>query len=288
MDKNKAVLLWKDIQEELIVAQKKVDNKFRECSDYKEFYNFLKLNVNNLNLVDVEFFDIKFKHYGKIIKTTLLIPEHGRLYFEVAYYPLSKKYFKKLRVSISNKFSVSNHYMERLIERKGVDSISKVKGFIVNNFKKMDESNFIKNIGGLDISTEFIVLNTDSVSFCDLEINDDKVCEAVMKTIITENELTAINKKMIGYILEKTESETCLLATHAIPKTEIEADNVIEGTRKRTSGLLGSWEEVEMYKNISSSPSSFSHEQQFIKAFVDYLGRYDPNSTKYQKYLINT
>ncbi|TNZ97632.1 hypothetical protein CGK35_25535, partial [Vibrio parahaemolyticus] len=71
--------------------------------------NFLKFNADSLNVIDIELFDIKFLQYGKIIKTTLIIPENGRLYCESAYYPLSKKYFGKLRIAISNKFSISNH-----------------------------------------------------------------------------------------------------------------------------------------------------------------------------------
>ncbi|EHR6739116.1 hypothetical protein ACXIUJ_23805 [Vibrio parahaemolyticus] len=286
MEKDRAVLLWKNIQDEIFSAQKKVDYKFKSCTDFKQFYNFLKFNADSLNVIDIELFDIKFLQYGKIIKTTLIIPENGRLYCESAYYPLSKKYFGKLRIAISNKFSISNHYMERLIERKNITKTGEVKNFIKEYFKKMDESNFRYEVGGLDISTEFIIVSRDSVSFCDLEIDSTQHCETVMKTIITENEFTIINKKMVTYILDKTNSEVCFLATHTIPKTTIEADNVIEDTKKRTSGTPYSWEEIEMYKNIPSS--SFKSDKKLIKAFVDYLGKYDPNSSKYQKHLINT
>lgn len=106
-----------------------------------------------------------------------------------------KKYFGKLRIAISNKFSISNHYMERLIERKNITTTDEVKNFIKEYFNKMDESNFRYEVGGLDISTEFIIVSRDSVSFCDLEIDSTQHCETVMKTIITENEFTTINKK---------------------------------------------------------------------------------------------
>lgn len=283
MTTNQAKTIWNNIQNDLLASQDKVNKKLRSYKDPQTFYKFLESNIDSLNIIEVDFLNYKFNHYGKIIKTALIIPEKGKLYLEVAYYPLSKKYFRKLRISISNKFSISNHYMERLIERKRLTSLQEVKQEISEGFKKMDASPFTKEIGGLDISTGFIILNRDSVSFCDLEIDDHNTCEAVMKTIITEKELTIKKKEIIDYILNVTKSETCFLATYDIPSNTAEADNIIEDTRKRTSGLPISYEEVEIYKKMEKAGKS--SDKAYIKAFVDYLGKYDPNSPKYEKHL---
>lgn len=283
MKTHQAKVIWKKVQDDLIASQDKVNTKLKSCKDSQAFHKFLVSNVDTLNVIDIDFLDYKFGHYGKLIKTVLIIPEKGRLYLECAYYPLSKKYFRKLRIAISNKFSISNHYMERLIERKSLTSLKEVKKEISDCFEKMDASNFTKEIGGLDISTAFIILNRDSVLFCDLEIDENHICEAVMKTVITGNELTRKKKEMINYILNATESESCFLAAYDIPKTSIEADNIIEDTRKRTSGSSLSWEEQEIYKNMGKR--KFYSEKNYLKGFIDYLGKYDPYSPKYDKKL---
>ena len=282
MKSHQAKEIWKELQQELIVSQDKVNWKLKTSKDNMALFKFLESNIEDLNILDVNFINFKFGHYGKLITTQLIFPENGRLYFEKAYYPLAKKYYGKLRLSISNRFVFSKHYMERLIERKNITSIQGIKKEISDSFQKLDNSNFTKEIGGLDISTGFILLYRDSVSFCDLEIGDNNISEAVMKTVIAENELKENQKIIINYILDVTKSDSCFLAAYDIPRTKGEADNLIEDTKKRTSGLAINWMEHEIQKNVAKG--SYNRDKKYLKAFVGLLENYDPNSPKFKNY----
>ncbi|MEW6997469.1 hypothetical protein AADZ86_07180 [Colwelliaceae bacterium BS250] len=278
MKSHEAKAIWKNLQQNLVIAQDKINLKFKRTQEYPTFLKFLKSNIDVLNIVNLKLMDSKFGHYGKLIQTQLIIPENGRLYLETAYYPLSKKYFGKKRLSISNKFEYSKHYMERLIERKNITSILDIKNELVDSLEKLGNSNFTQQIGGLDLSTAFIILHKGSVSFCDLEIDEDQTAMAVMKTIITDKELSNNKKEMIDYILNATKSDSCFLATYDIPETFVEADNVIEDTKKRTNGIAISWEEQEIRKMMGNG--SFNSEKKALKAFVSYLEAYDTDSAK--------
>jgi len=283
MKYQQAKVIWKELQQELITSQDKVNHKLKISKSHPSFLKYLESNFDYLNVMDVVCLDCKFGHYGKLIRTQLIIPENGRLYFEVAYYPLAKRYFGKVRISISNRFVFSNHYMERLIERKNIASIQGIKKEILDGFKKLDNSNFTQEIGGLDMSTGFILIHRNSVSFCDLEIDGNNVAKAVMKTVITDNELNGNKKEIIDYILNVTKSDSCFLATYEIPKTIVEADDIIEDTKRRTSGLAVSWMENEIQKKIVKDSSN--SEKKYLKAFVALLEAYDINSPRYEKYL---
>jgi hypothetical protein len=283
MKYQQAKVIWKELQQELITSQDKVNHKLKISKSHPSFLKYLESNFDYLNIMDVVCLDCKFGHYGKLIRTQLIIPENGRLYFEVAYYPLAKRYFGKVRISISNRFVFSNHYMERLIERKNIASIQGIKKEILDGFKKLDNSNFTQEIGGLDMSTGFILIHRNSVSFCDLEIDGNNVAKAVMKTVITDNELNGNKKEIIDYILNVTKSDSCFLATYEIPKTIVEADDIIEDTKRRTSGLAVSWMENEIQKKIVKDSSN--SEKKYLKAFVALLEAYDINSPRYEKYL---
>ena len=280
MASEQAKVVLKRIQEELALCQDKVDSRLRGCRDSRSFYDYLKANKDGLNIIDVEFIDIKCGHYGRLIKTVLMIPYDGRLFVETAYYPLSKTYFRKKRIAISNKFAISNHYMERLIERKSLDSVQTIKAAIDSFFHSFDTSRFVQEFGGLDISTAFILIRPYEVSFCDLEYGDDYACEAVMKTILTENELSTKKKAMIDYILSALNTESCFLATFDLPCTFSEADRIIEDTRIRTAGGGITFEEKQYFSHLGAS--KFNIEKKSIKAFVKYLETYDPNSKHYQ------
>jgi hypothetical protein len=282
MKSHQAKTIWKELQQELITSQDKVNWKLKASKENSVFLKFLEANFDDLNILDVDYINFKFGHYGKLITTQLIIPKNGRLYFEKAYYPLAKKYFGKLRLSISNRFVFSKHYMERLIERKNITSIQDIKKEISDSFKKLDDSNFTKEIGGLDISTGFILLFRDSVSFCDLEIDDNNIAEAVMKTVITENELKGNQKEIIDYILNVTKTDSCFLATYDIPRSIGEADKIIEDTKKRTSGLAINWMEHEIQKTVVKG--SYNSDKKYLKAFIGLLENYDPNSPKFKNY----
>lgn len=55
---------------------------------------------------------------------------------------------------------------------------------------------------------------------------------------------------MAEYILEALDTDSCVLATADIPKTKIEADNVIANNKDRMSGDLPSAEEVFFRENL--------------------------------------
>lgn len=238
MTPEQAKVIWKELQDELNISQDKINNQLRSARGYLPLLRFLENNCKKLNIFDVQFLDVKFGHYGKLIKTQLIIPENGRLYLETAYYPTAKKYFGKLRIAISNLTVFSNHYMERLIERKNITSVGELKDEIIEGLNSVDRSNLTQETGGLDITTEFILVYRDSVSFCDCEIDDNNECVAVRKTIITDNEFTKKQKEIVDYILDRIGSDACFLATSSIPNSTLEADNVIEGTKKGLQARL--------------------------------------------------
>lgn len=281
LNSNEAKIIWKKIQEDLLVAQEKINLKFQTTSDPLAFLKFIESNLNVLNILDITYFDIKFGHYGKILKTQLLFPENGRLYLETAYYPLAKKYFGKRRIAISNKTVFANHYMQRLIQRNNISSIVDIKNALTDSLENFNESEFTKKMGGFDVSTAFINLHKDSISFGDLEIDDDKTCMAVMKTVLTANEISKKKQEMIDYILEKTQSKSCSLPTFDLPQTFVEADNIIEDTKNCTSGSPISWEEQEIMNNMQKGKFNKGKE---INAFVCYLETYDVNSHKCKRF----
>ncbi|WP_419533534.1 hypothetical protein [Endozoicomonas sp.] len=271
---------WKSIQSELISAQDKINRKFLISKNHQEFLRFLRNDIEKLNILKVDFLDQNYSRYGKIITTKTIIPENGRLYFETVYYPLSKKCFRMKRIAILNGFVYSKHYMERLIERKSTNSMKKIKEEILERFIEIENYKFTQEIGGLDISNDFILVYKNSISFCVLEIQDNDIFEAVMKTVITENELTSNQRMMIDYILGKTNSDSCFLAAYDMPRTFNEADNVIEDTKKRTSGSKRGYVGDKIHEKVGDA--KFKRDKKVIKAFANYLEAYDPESPKFQ------
>ncbi|PSV98969.1 hypothetical protein [Photobacterium lipolyticum] len=282
MTAEQSKLIWKELQGKLQNSQERVNNQLCSAKDSSTFLSYLTRNKSDLNIFDAMFVDVKCKHYGKLIITPLLFVENGRVYVETAYYPTSKKQFKNLRISISNYMVFSNHYMERLIERKGISTIQDLKLNIYDRLTTVDDSNLTKEIGGLDITTEFILIFRDSVSFCDCEFGDNQECVVVAKTIVTVNQLSLKQKEIIEYILNKIGSDGCFLATSSIPNSVLEANNVIEATKNRTSGIYETWMEKEITNNMTKG--DYKYEKKWIKSFVNYLEGYDPTSPKY-KYL---
>ncbi len=276
---HEAKVIWKDIQKGLEISQNKINLKLMQTQEPSIFYKFLESNIDVLNIIHLSLLDFKFGHYGKLIQTLLIVPENGRLYLETAYYPLSKNHFGHKRISISNKYEYTKHYMERLIERKKITSILEIKNELLVSLKKLGSSNFTRKVGGIDVSTAFIILHKNSVSFGALEIGDN-ISTAVMKTIITDNELSKNKKEMIKYILNATKSDSCLLVAFDIPKTFVEADNVIEDTKKRTNGITGDWEFMTVFKNMGRGSSY--REKKVLKEFVSHLETYDPDSPKFK------
>ncbi|MBE0362108.1 hypothetical protein PULV_a3907 [Pseudoalteromonas ulvae UL12] len=269
---------WLKLQEELLAAQQKVNFKFRNAVDHKTFLNFLTNNINNLNIIDVEFFDAKIPPYGKLIRTTLIIPEGERLYLETAYYPLARTYFRRNRIAISNKFAYSKHFMERLIERKGIDDMEGIKREIIETLKELERSAFTQEHGALMVETDFIIINSQSIYCCFLEHRDFGEVEAIVKTIIPRASLSKKKDEVAQYILDSFGSDSCSLATQGLPDTKMEADKVISNNKNRMSGDLPSVEELEFRKNLCSG--SFKVDKKFNKALGKYLATYDQTSAK--------
>ena len=270
----KSKQIWNNFQKELQESQKRVDTKLKLAESSADFLKYLKNNSNKLNILDVIYTKEKYKQYGKLIITPLIFTENGRLYMETAYYPLSTSYFSMMRLSISDKIEFSRHYMERLIERKNIISIKELKHEIGKRNKLWKESNWAKDLGGLDVSTAFILVYRDSVSFCDFE-SSNIACVGVFKTFLPYEDLSRRKKEIVDYILNKVGSEACFLATHDLPDSINEADNIIESTRVRTHGPI---EDALIYDVTSNK---FKQNKKSLKNFVDYLETYDPTSLNF-------
>lgn len=273
---------WLKLQQELLLAQEKVNSKYKTAVDHKTFLNFLTSNQNNLNIIDVYFYDFKVQPYGKTIRTTLIIPEEGRLYLETAYYPLAKEYFRMHRIAISNKFTFSKHFMERLIERKGINDICEIKREINETLQELERSRFFKEHGGLMVETDYILINSKSIYFGFFGFHELGWVENIVKTIIPRNSLTKNKNEMAEYILEALDTDSCVLATADIPKTKIEADNVIANNKDRMSGDLPSAEEVFFRENLCCG--KFKADKKIKRALGRYLASYDRTSPHCRPY----
>jgi hypothetical protein len=268
---DKSQKIWRTLQKELQESQSRVDTMFKSALNSADFLKYLKNNKNKLNILDIKHIKIRFKQYGKLIITPVIIADKGRLYMETSYYPLSINYFNNVRISISDKIVFSCHYMERLIERGNITSVKELKHELVKRQKLWKDSNWRKTYGRVDVSTDTIQISRDSVSFCEFEMGEKK-SEAVYKSILFIKDLSKRKKLIIDHMLDKVKSGLCILATHEIPNSINEADNVIELSKVRTDGII---EDFSLKEVRSSNKKQIKKN---VNTFTEYLETYDPTS----------
>ena len=279
MDKITAKRIWKNIYQELLDGQRNVDHRFNYARSEQNFREFITNNQHSLNIIQSTYLNYKCGHYGKILVTRLVFPENDRLYLETSFYPLSKNVFPtKLRISMSDKFVYSKHFMERLIERKNFTTSKAVKKYIKQSFGELSAATLIRGIGAVDVSTAFIIVQGDTVSYGDLEINEE-TGTAVLKTIVSANELYPNQLEIIKFILSETGLKTCLLLAHELPQTKNEASNLIIDTPKFTDDTDFRKVLDVFSKNVSKQ--NRKPDNKVIKGLVSTLQLYDPTSPEF-------
>tara|TARA_Y100000588_G_scaffold43751_1_gene41521 strand:- start:1395 stop:2213 length:819 start_codon:yes stop_codon:yes gene_type:complete len=266
---NEAKAIWQRLQVEINTAHTEVSNRQRSSIRPDSFYNYLCAHHENTNHFRPIRSEVKIGYYGKVIVAELLFAENGFLYTETAYYPTAPFHWGK-RLSVDNIDTYSNHYMERLIERKNITTLTELKNEITTRQNMFDATCFTRTEGGLNIDTEYLIVYRDMVVFCNSELCNG-IAKSVRKTLITDKEFKGEQSNIIDYVLNEFGTDACLLTTHEIPRTLAQAKNVIEDTKQRLS--VGSQFEIITKKPF---PTGRHADKKFIKQFVKYLEHYDP------------
>lgn len=262
---------WLRLQNEINEAHIEVNSRIVSSKNPGAFYNYLQRHHENLNHFQPYETDVKIGHYGKVIIVQLLFADNGFLFIETAYYPTAPNHWGK-RISVDSIDTYSNHYMERLIERKNISTLQELKTEIITRKELFDNTQFTNTEGGLNIVSEFLIVYRDLVVFCDSELDDNGIAKMVRKSLITNNEFKGNQENIINYILDEFQSDACLLTTYEIPRTINEAKKILEDTKKRLS--IRSQIEIVTKEAI---PNGYRANKKQIKQFTKYLEHYDPS-----------
>ncbi|WP_413112129.1 hypothetical protein [Thaumasiovibrio sp. DFM-14] len=271
MKANEAKVVWSKLQREIIEGHAEVCRRLT-TSRPTSFYNFLHRHYARTNHFEPKIIT-KLKYYGNVMFCLLLHVEHGHLYIEYAYYPMSLERFGT-RIAIDAKDTYSRHYVERLIERKKVKTLAELKTEVIDQFSRISDSNFRIVEGRIDVCTDIVLLFDDMVVFGVVEENDDGSVTATRKSMLTNNELTSKQHEIVQFILGRFDLPVCVLATHEIPRTHNEALNVIEDTRKRIR--LDDDELPQISTKESHPRTTNALHKKIDKAFFKFLQAYDP------------
>lgn len=275
MTRSEAQKIWKRLQTEIQTANEQVLYRAVSSASPSAFLNFLERHHEKLNYWQPEFSTFKAGQYGKVIAAKAMIAENGFLYLETVYYPTSPQRFGDF-FSIDCIDTYSNHYVERLIERKNIHTLKALKNEITHQDNRIKNSDFLKDFGCVDLTSDYLLIFRDMVVFGYGEISDRNVAKLIRKSLITENEFKGNQQEIINFVLDEFGKEACLLTTHELPRNLSEAKNVIQDTLQRLrvvdpeERILGKEFKMDQYKQ----------DKKMAKQFTRYLEKFDPIMTQ--------
>ncbi|SBT15889.1 hypothetical protein [Vibrio celticus] len=263
---------WKRLQQQIMQSHEQISNRLNNSTNPNAFIAFLTQQKEVSNHFELAGSKDKYGIYGKLLIGKCLYAEKGRLYIENVYYPLSKKRFGD-RIAIDAIDTYSGHYIERLIDRKGIKTLSALKAEIAEQYARYKEAGFAQQYGVMDVDSDFIIVYRDMVVFSEGEVDEDNEARIVRKSFITQKEFKGNNQEIINFVLNCLDVEACLLTTHALPESQTEAINVIEDTFKRITNYK---EQIETVTGEAPPMSGFKVDHKQIRLFEKYLRKYDP------------
>ncbi|HIF5567180.1 TPA: hypothetical protein ACX3DA_004571 [Vibrio parahaemolyticus] len=264
---------WKEIQQEIQYSHETISQRLILAPTPESFATFLKAQEANSNHLSLKYIDKKIGIYGKMYTGQCLFVENGHLYIDNIWYPLSKQRFGT-RIAVDAIDTYSSHYVEQLIDRKGINTLTELKLEIAEQFKQYNSSGFAEQYGMMDVDSDFLVIYRDMVVFNYGETDENNTARVMRKSFITKNEFKGNQKEIIDFILNKLGVEACILTTYAIPRTFNEANNAIEDTLKRVRDFKT---QIEIVTGSSIKHEGFKAEKKQIRQIVKYLSKYDPN-----------
>lgn len=274
VDSQTAKDLWATWSKQINDAQREVTKRLFS-SNPTTFFNFLDRHHARLNCYKPYQTELKVGYYGKVIIYDLLFVEDGRLYTEKAHYPTSTKSWGN-RISVDNQVMYTKHYMERLIERKNIETFEALKAELRTDYLNVNQSDFISKFGRLDIDTDHIIVQRDQVSFCDYQTMENDVGGILRKSLITADDFKGRQSEVVNHILDKLDVTCAVITTHEIPRSIAEANNAIEDTLKRVT-TSGYWGDKFFNESQSTSADKKKFNKQAHKQLFNFLQAYDPH-----------
>lgn len=276
MQVKKAKELWDIWSQQLVDARKEVEDRLLSSTP-ESFYNYLSRHHHRLHCYEPSMSELKVGYYGKLIIVDLLYVESGRIFFEKVHYPTSPKYWK-IPIAVDNQTMFTKHYVERLIQRKNIETLADLKTSLILDFFYINNSEFVEKVGRLDIACDHLIIQRDCVVFCDYQIQDGGLYGgSLRKSLITNREFKGNQQEIVDYILQTLDVSVAILATQEIPRTVEEASKVIEDTYKRTTNE-DRW--IDNCFGTDDIKNKVKRNKLYHKYLFEFLQDYDPTKTK--------
>lgn len=252
--------VWQQLQQEILSSHGELMQKLHFLKKADSFYNHLKSRQSELHISGLCRSDFKVGHFGKLISFRLMYVENGRIYNDQIFVPTAKTVSSRL-ISIDTLDTYSKHYVERLIERKGIVSMSGLKREIEERRAHIPLSKFHEKHGALDIEGALVALTRDMIQFSEFELlNNNQEGRMIHKSCLMREQLSVNKKEIVDFILSETNCELFVLARRNLPMDIEEARQAIAKTKQRLtqeplrSGLvnLANFERFEQMRGDST------------------------------------
>ncbi|KOY37031.1 hypothetical protein [Vibrio parahaemolyticus] len=221
--------LWATWHNEIAANLTYINKTLITSKSPAHFSNWLKKNGSNYNHHYTTITD-KTKHYGNVLFSVLVHAEKGRMYFEKAFYPLSKGTFKR-RISIDMGIELTKHFVERFILRWQTQTLQELERMILAEIIMPHLRHGVNtNLGLFDVTTQAIFITENSLMHLDILMEENVVRHI---TVLSNSDLSKRKQDMVEYILSTSGQTEIALACTELPRTTTEADNVLMSTKAR-------------------------------------------------------
>lgn len=229
--------LWKTLQQEILACHKELITKLQERKNLDNYYNYLKKRQSELHISGLCRSSFKVGHFGKIISFRLMFVENGRIYNDLIFIPTAKGVSTRL-ISVDTMDTYSKHYVERLIERKDIQSIVDLKEEINIRRASFPQSKFYEKYGALDISGASVAITTEMIQFSEIEILDTQEGKLIHKSCLMREQLSKRKKEVVDFILAEMDCTLVVLARRNLPVDIEEASQSILSTKQHLTHEL--------------------------------------------------
>jgi len=223
--------LWKALQQEILECHNELITKLQARKNLDNYYNYLKKRQSELHISGLCRSDFKVGHFGKIISFRLMFVENERIYNDLIFIPTAKSVSPRL-ISIDTMDTYSKHYVERLIERKKIQSVADLKEEINIRRASFPQSKFYEKHGALDISGASVAITREMIQFSEIDILDTQEGKLIHKSCLMRDQLSKRKKEVIDFILTEMDCSLVVLARRNLPIDIEEAKRSIFSTKQ--------------------------------------------------------